>query len=87
MNRYNQKWVSFIFRNPRWAITLGQTAYFSVAEEEVGVSWHRHEDKHKEQWKREGLVRFAVKYLWYQITKGYNKNPYEIEARAAEQGN
>lgn len=68
----------------QWAITIGQTTYYSVPEIEVTPSWHRHENKHKEQWKKEGWIKFAVKYLWYQLTKGYQNNPFEVEARNAE---
>lgn len=41
---------------------------------------YKHEWIHIEQYRREGVFKFAIKYLWYQVTKGYKKNPYEIEA-------
>ena len=87
MDKYDQKWVSTVFGERRWAITLGQTTYYSVQWQEVDYAWRKHEDKHKQQWKQEGLIKFAVKYLWYQLIKGYKNNPYEIEARQAEQLN
>lgn len=39
--------------------------------------WHEwlHVTKH---WKD---PLFLLKYIWYNATVGYNKNPYEIEAR------
>ena len=40
---------------------------------------YKHEWIHIEQWRR-GVVKFAITYLWYQATKGYDNNPYEIEA-------
>lgn len=43
----------------------------------------RHELMHVEQFRREGLL-FAVKYTWHDWFTGYDNNPYEIEARAAE---
>jgi hypothetical protein len=39
-----------------------------------------HEKVHIEQIKREGPIRFSVKYLWWLVTKGYFENPYEQEA-------
>lgn len=44
----------------------------------------RHELVHIEQIKREGRLRFAVKYLWYLAKYGYRENPYEREAYAKE---
>jgi len=45
-----------------------------------GRDLYKHEWIHVEQYRRDGVFKFAVKYLWYQITKGYEKNPYEVEA-------
>jgi hypothetical protein len=92
MDKYNSKLAKFVGffaakKGEGWAVTLGQTAYFSTPEAEVSDSWHRHEDKHKEQWGREGRIRFAAKYLWYLISEGYWGNPYEIEARATAEQN
>jgi|GEM_PF-3255813 len=88
MDRYNCKWVMAFAPNNASdnAITLGQTTYYSESEEYVKSRplWQAHENKHKEQWKKEGRFKFAIKYLWYQLTKGYERNPYEIEARLAE---
>lgn len=44
----------------------------------------RHERCHINQIEREGRLRFAIKYMFYLVTKGYYDNPYEIEARNAE---
>lgn len=86
MDKYNQKWVSKLFNKKQWAITIGQTTYYSESEEYVNndPKWQRHEDKHKEQWRRNGYFKFALKYLWYQIKFGYQNNPYEVEARSTE---
>ena len=46
----------------------------------------RHELKHIEQINDLGRVLFTVKYLWYAITVGYDENPFELEARKAEDG-
>lgn len=81
-DKYNQKWVSTVFRKERWAITLGQTTYYSIGESEVGPVWRAEEDHHKKQFEREGFFKYCIKYLWYNCTKGYKNNPYEIEAKA-----
>lgn len=44
----------------------------------------RHERRHLEQIEREGRLLFALKYSWRTIRYGYWRNPYEVEARAAE---
>jgi len=46
----------------------------------------RHEGKHIEQINRDGYIVFTIKYLWYSFKYSYHKNPYEIEARKAEDG-
>lgn len=45
---------------------------------------YKHEAKHIEQAKKEGIIKFYIKYLWFCIRYGYTNNPYEVEARAAE---
>lgn len=40
-----------------------------------------HERAHEEQMRRDGVVRFVVRYLWWSLTYGYWMNPYEVEAR------
>lgn len=44
----------------------------------------RHERKHLEQIERDGRFLFAIKYLYWLLRYGYQKCPYEVEARAAE---
>lgn len=39
----------------------------------------KHEQCHIKQRQREG-IKFLFKYAYYHIIKGYDKNPYEIEA-------
>jgi len=87
MDKYNQKWVLLFSggENP-YAVTLGQTAYYSCPEICIDRLWRCHEDAHKKQWQRDGRLKFAVKYLWYHISQGYDKNPYEMEAKDAEKG-
>lgn len=85
-DKYNQRWVMALAPKgePRWAITIGQTAYYSCPESEVDPAWRAHEDEHKRQWRDEGRVVFSLKYLWWQLRYGYRDNPYEVAARAAE---
>lgn len=45
----------------------------------------RHEQKHLDQIKKDGKILFTIKYVWWTIKYGYWNNPYEIEARNAEQ--
>jgi hypothetical protein len=66
-----------------WAITIGQTAYYSCGEDEVSPWWHAHEDRHKWQWRRDGHIHYACKYLWYLWKVGYSNNPYEVDANQA----
>lgn len=50
----------------------------------IGDKIYKHELKHIEQVKREGRLKFICKYLWFNIRYGYKNNPYEVEAREAE---
>lgn len=82
-DKYNSRLAKLVAWLNRWeqaAITLGQTTYYSCPVEQVDVGWRRHEDKHKEQWARDGKLLFAIKYLWWSIRYGYKANPYEVEA-------
>lgn len=45
----------------------------------------KHENTHIEQVKRDGKFKFLIKYIWYLLRYGYKNNPYEVEARQAEQ--
>lgn len=44
----------------------------------------RHERKHLEQIERDGRLLFSIKYLYWLCRYGYQKCPYEVEAREAE---
>lgn len=63
-----------------YAVTFGQTTYYSCPAHFVTPKWRAHEDKHKEQYRQEGNLKFLVKYIWYQIKYGYKANPYELKA-------
>jgi hypothetical protein len=44
----------------------------------------RHEVAHLGQMDRDGWLRFWVQCVWWYFVPGYDKSPYEIEARQAE---
>jgi len=43
-----------------------------------------HENKHLEQMRRDGRIKYMVRYMWQWATVGYQNIDYEIEARQAE---
>lgn len=84
-DRYNSwlgKVLARINSKKTYAITIGQRTFYSESKEYVDKHpwWRAHEDHHKVQWKEVGYFKFPVKYIWFQIIKGYENNPYEIEA-------
>lgn len=85
MDYYNSKFpLIFAPKNEKnWAITLGQHTWYSVSKDKVTPDWIKHEDCHKAQWKREGYLKFSIRYLYQLVTKGYLNIDYEIEAREA----
>jgi len=46
----------------------------------------RHEQCHVNQYKADGFFKFILRYVYFHFTKGYQNNPYEMEARAYEHG-
>ena len=46
----------------------------------------RHEQTHLAQIKRDGVIKYTVLYLYYQLRYGYKNNRYENEARAVQFG-
>ncbi len=44
----------------------------------------RHQLKHIEQMRRQGRLVFTLNYIWYALRHGHKSNPYEVEARQAE---
>ncbi len=69
---------------PASAVTLGRTIVLHP-----GVAptpqLLRHELVHVAQWMREPMV-FPFRYINAHIRHGYHANPFELEARAAENG-
>ena len=81
-NVYNSK-IALLFAprgEKKWAVVLGQIAFYSIPENEVTITWRRHEECHKMQWKREGYIKFLITYIYFHFKFGYENNPYELEA-------
>lgn len=69
------------------AMVIGNTIHLhntTSSEFLKDTRWVKHELCHIRQYKQHGTVGFIVKYLWESLKKGYYKNYFEIEARAAE---
>lgn len=78
--RYNS-WVFKIL--PKWinGIVLYPYIHFQRSKDEVSEKLFRHELEHIYQIQRDGFFKFYITYIYYNITKGYKNNPYEIEAK------
>lgn len=62
-------------------IVMGRHVLFSDPAETLPKFLFRHELEHCYQQMRDGVFFFYLKYFYYQVRYGYQKNPYEIEAR------
>lgn len=52
----------------------------TIGEPYISETHYKHEHCHIKQVRREGRLKFIIKYLYYNIKYGYKNNPYEIEA-------
>lgn len=71
------------------AVVMGKTIHlYGISKDEFlkKERWLRHELVHVKQFEQYGYITFLVKYLAESIRKGYYNNKYEVEARAAENG-
>lgn len=68
---------------PAAAVTLGRTI---VVHPDVPVTPRllKHELTHVKQWQQNPFT-FPARYVWNFVLHGYEANPYEMEARAAEE--
>jgi hypothetical protein len=66
------------------AITLPPFGIYAIEGSTDDAQLARHEQAHWEQYKRMGLVKFYVTYLWLLMRHGYHNHPMEIEARNKE---
>jgi hypothetical protein len=62
-------------------IVIGRHIMFSVPAEDLDRWIFRHELEHAYQQIREGVILFYLKYFLYSLRYGYNRNPFEVEAR------
>lgn len=53
----------------------------SIGDEWIPLSLYQHELTHITQVKKDGRIKFCLKYLYYNLRYGYLNNPYEVEAR------
>ena len=69
-------------RGPAAAVTLGRTI---IVHPNVRLTSRllRHELAHVRQWQQHPIT-FPVRYAMNHIRYGYDANPFEVEARAAE---
>lgn len=70
------KWIMGRFRGK----VLYPFVLFKQAQDEVLDVLFRHELEHVYQVKRNGWFGFYIKYLYFNIRYGYEKNPYEVAA-------
>ena len=85
MDFYNQKWTLWFTKTSTWAITICNCTFYSEDIKNVSITWRKHEDYHKKQWKKYWYVGFLFLYVFEFILHGYKNNRFEIEARNAEQ--
>jgi hypothetical protein len=74
-------WLSGM-RAPAAAVALGD-AILIHPEVRLTRGLLRHELAHVRQWQQRPLT-FPLRYVLRHLRHGYEKNPYEVEARAAE---
>lgn len=80
------KWIRRVPSDRIFGITTGpETTRYDCREDQVTVRLRRHENHHKRQYQAYGSrVRFWWAYLLANAKYGYNRNPFEQEARLAE---
>lgn len=66
------------------ARTIPPFGIFIKESEKYNQALIEHELMHWKQFQRDGLIPFLVNYSKEASQKGYDKNPYEIEARTQE---
>lgn len=87
-NAWQAKIASRFLKSDNAAIVFGRTIYLCGTSKQAFLNnqkWLLHELQHVLQYRRDGFVGFIYKYIRNHIKYGYYNNPYEVEARAAEQ--
>lgn len=84
---YQDSWLTRLFTSfftifgiKPWAITWGQNVFLTSQMTSLDVPTFAHELVHTAQYKKEGFLKFDIKYTYQFFTLGYNNVPYEIEA-------
>lgn len=75
-------WPYVIMRPRKYA--TGSVAQSEMMTRRALVKLYRHELQHCYQIKRMGVIKFYVRYVWLNLTKGYQNHPDELEARQYE---
>lgn len=75
-------WPYMIMRPKKYA--TGSVAQSEMMTRRALVKLYRHELQHCYQIKRMGVIKFYVRYVWLNLTKGYQNHPDELEARQYE---
>jgi hypothetical protein len=79
-----------VLHESRMAVTTGTTVHLWNASKQDLIKnkrWLQHELAHVEQYKQTGFLKFLLLYLWESLKHGYQKNKFEVEARARENEN
>lgn len=66
------------------AITMPWGRVYYLPEALADPHLWQHECVHLEQIKRDGVILFSIRYLWWCVRYGYRQNPYEVEAYKRE---
>ena len=75
-------WPYVIMRPKKYE--TGSVAQSEMMTRRALVKLYRHELQHCYQIKRMGVIKFYVRYVWLNLTKGYQNHPDELEARQYE---
>jgi hypothetical protein len=78
-NRFIAFWLTA--RRVR-AITLPPFGIYALKGSVEDEALASHERVHWQQYQRMGCIGFYIRYFWYQVRYGYDRNPMEIEARS-----
>lgn len=87
--------IKLLKRFKIYAITIGSIIIYSLPKNVVPERLRRHEQKHVEQYKRDGFIKFLYRYIKEYIKyrldgfnhyEAYYYISYEVEARRAEKG-
>ena len=87
-NAWQARLASRFLKSDNAAIVFGSNIYLWGSSKQAFLDnrrWLLHELQHVLQYQREGFTGFIFKYFINHIRYGYYNNPYEVEARDAEQ--